>query len=79
YYESHNSVDPDLRVDVPSAITMYPRDIEKCPRPWAAERYRNIVRWNSPENGGHFPSLEVPEYFVDDLREGLAAVLAAGR
>jgi pimeloyl-ACP methyl ester carboxylesterase len=58
---------------------MYPRDIEKCPRPWAQERYRNIVRWEPPERGGHFPSLEVPEYFVQDLREGLAAVLAAYR
>ncbi|MEU3900361.1 epoxide hydrolase [Streptomyces sp. NPDC029519] len=77
YYESHNSLDPGLRVDVPSAITMYPRDIEKSPRPWAQERYRRIVRWGSPEAGGHFPSLEVPRYFVEDLREGLAAVLAA--
>ncbi|MFF3696857.1 epoxide hydrolase family protein [Streptomyces sp. NPDC002221] len=79
YYESHNSLDPELRVDVPSAITMYPRDIEKCPRPWAQERYRRIVRWRSPEHGGHFPSLEVPGFFVKDLREGLAAVLAASR
>ncbi|MFJ8882389.1 epoxide hydrolase family protein [Streptomyces sp. NPDC102402] len=79
YYESHNSLDPGLRVDVPSAVTMYPRDVEKCPRPWAQERYRRIVRWASPEAGGHFPSLEVPDYFVKDLREGLAAVLAAHR
>jgi len=79
YYESHDSLDPALRVDVPSAITMYPRDIEKCPLPWAQERYRRIVRWSVPEAGGHFPALEVPRYFVDDLREGLAAVLAADR
>jgi hypothetical protein len=58
---------------------MYPRDVEKCPRAWAQERYRKIVRWGSPETGGHFPSLEVPGYFVKDLQEGLAAVLAAGR
>jgi hypothetical protein len=79
YCESHNSLDPELRVDVPAAITMYPRDIEKYPRPLAQERYRRIVRRRSPESGGHFPSLEVPEFFVKDLREGLAAVLAAGR
>ncbi|SEE22061.1 epoxide hydrolase family protein [Ruania alba] len=79
YYESHASLDPELRVDVPSAITMYPADIEKCPRPWAQERYRRIVRWNSAESGGHFPSLEVPEYFVKDLQEGLAAVLGVHR
>ncbi|MFJ2398559.1 epoxide hydrolase family protein [Streptomyces sp. NPDC087843] len=77
YYESHNSLDPELRVDVPSAISMYPRDIEKCPRAWAQKRFRQIVRWRSAETGGHFPSLEVPEYFVRDLQEGLAAVLAA--
>ncbi|WP_410571402.1 epoxide hydrolase family protein [Amycolatopsis sp. cmx-4-61] len=75
YYESHNSLDPQLRVDVPAAITMYPRDIEKTPRAWAQERYRNIVRWNAPARGGHFPSLEVPGYFVKDLQKGLAAVL----
>ncbi|RKS07600.1 pimeloyl-ACP methyl ester carboxylesterase [Nocardiopsis sp. Huas11] len=79
YYESHDSLDPELRVDVPSAITVYPRDIEKYPRPWSRERYRRIVRWNAPEAGGHFPSLEVPGPFVTDLREGLAAVLAAQR
>jgi len=79
YHESHAAMDPALRVDVPAAITMYPRDIEKCPRPWAEARYRRIVRWATPERGGHFPSLEVPDVFVADLREGLAAVLAADR
>lgn len=79
YYESHSSLDPELRVDVPAAITMYPRDVEKCPRPWARERYRQIVRWRTAGNGGHFPSLEVPGYFVKDLRAGLTAVLAANR
>ncbi|NMD57293.1 MULTISPECIES: epoxide hydrolase family protein [Tsukamurella] len=79
YAESHASLDPDLRVDVPAAITIYPRDIEKYPRPWSEQRYRRIVRWRSPARGGHFPSLEVPELFVQDLREGLAAVLAGAR
>ncbi|TQL68078.1 pimeloyl-ACP methyl ester carboxylesterase [Nocardioides albertanoniae] len=77
YYESHSSLDPELRVEVPSAITMYPRDIEKCPRPWAQERYRQIVRWREPAHGGHFPSLELPGFFVKDLRDGLTAVLDA--
>ncbi|MEJ8279282.1 epoxide hydrolase family protein [Pseudonocardia spirodelae] len=78
YHESHHSLDPDLRVDVPAAITMYPRDIERCPRPWAEQRYRRIVRWREPEAGGHFPSLEDPGHFVRDLQDGVAAVLAAG-
>jgi len=77
YYESHASLDPELRVDVPSAITTYPHDIEKWPRPWAQERFRRIVRWNEADSGGHFPSLEVPTYFIRDLQQGLGAVLAA--
>ncbi|MFE7507353.1 epoxide hydrolase family protein [Promicromonospora sp. NPDC057488] len=77
YAESHASLDPFLRVDVPAAVTTYPRDIERWPRLWAQERFRQIVRWRTPEAGGHFPSLEVPGYFVQDLGEGLAAVLAA--
>ncbi|QGN34314.1 epoxide hydrolase family protein [Microlunatus sp. Gsoil 973] len=77
YYESHNSLDPDLRVDVPSAITTYPKHIEKYPRPWAQQRYRQIVRWRTPMAGGHFPSLEVPGFFLDDLRDSLTAILAA--
>ena len=79
YYESHDSLDPELRVEVPAAISIYPRDIEKCPRPWAQERYRKIVRWREPEAGGHFPSLEVPGKFVRDLREGLEVVLERGQ
>ncbi|MDV7133667.1 epoxide hydrolase family protein [Williamsia muralis] len=79
YYESHNSLDPELRVDVPAAITTYPGDIEKYPRAWAQERFRQIVRWRTPEIGGHFPSLEVPDYYIEDLQQGLAAVLAANR
>lgn len=78
YAESPGSLDPELRVDVPSALTMYPGDIEsRTPRAWAEQRYRRIVRWTEPERGGHFPSLEVPDFFVRDLRAGLAAVLAA--
>lgn len=79
YAESHDSLDPDLRVDVPTAITTYPRDIERWPRPWAQERYRRIVRWEEPDAGGHFPSLERPEFFLRDLRAAMTAVLAADR
>ncbi|SIR98654.1 epoxide hydrolase family protein [Williamsia sterculiae] len=78
YYESHASLDPELRVDVPTAITVYPRDIEKYPRPWVQQRFRQIVRWRAPARGGHFPSLEAREWYLDDLREGLTAVMGGG-
>ncbi|WP_030013601.1 epoxide hydrolase family protein [Curtobacterium sp. S6] len=79
YYESFGSLDPELTVDVPAAITTYPHDIAKTPRPWAQRRYRNIVHWQTPLSGGHFPSLEMPQYFLGDVRKGLAIVLNAAR
>lgn len=75
YYESHDAIEPELTVDVPTALTLYPKDIEKYPSAWAEKRYKNIVSWNEAPEGGHFPSLEVPEYFIQDLRAGLSAVL----
>lgn len=79
YYESHRLLDQTMRVDTPTAITTYPKDVGKLPRAWADARYSKIVRWTTADAGGHFPSLEVPVFFVDDLRKGLAAVLAAQR
>lgn len=79
YAESHDSLGPDLRVDVPTAITMYPRDIERYPRALSQHRYRRIVRWQTAPKGGHFPSLEAPHDFVADLRAGLSAILATDR
>lgn len=80
YDESFAALDPELSVNVPAAITTYPHDIAKTPRSWAQARYRNIVRWEMPSNGGHFPSLEMPRFFLDDVRQGLASVLdAAGQ
>lgn len=48
YLESHQTLDPDLRVTVPASLTTYPHDIEKHPRPWAEERFRRIVRRQAP-------------------------------
>lgn len=79
YFESHDSLDPDLRVDVPTAITMYPCDIERYPRELSQQRYRHIVRWQAAAKGGHFPSLEAPHDFLADLRAGLTAILTPCR
>ncbi|WP_228281569.1 alpha/beta fold hydrolase [Brevibacterium pigmentatum] len=79
YAESHDSLHPDLRVDVPTAITMYPCDIERYPRGLSQQRYRRVVRWQAAPKGGHFPSLEAPHDFLADLRAGLTAILTPCR
>jgi pimeloyl-ACP methyl ester carboxylesterase len=58
---------PPPRVAIPTGCAIYPRDVRRIPRAWA-ERTYSIVHWSEMPAGGHFPSVEVPELFVDDLQ-----------
>ena len=55
------------RVEIPTGCAIYPRDVRKVPRSWA-ERLYSITQWTEMPAGGHVPSLEQPELFVNDLR-----------
>lgn len=68
YWESHQRVDVDSPVTVPSAISMFPAEMAKIPRAWAEARYTDLRHWKALPTGGHFASLEVPRDFVDELR-----------
>lgn len=61
-------------VAVPSAVTVFPADIEKVPRPWVESRFADLRSFRVAAGGGHFPMLEVPELYVDELRRGLGAL-----
>lgn len=61
-------------VAVPSAVTIFPADIEKVPRPWVESRFTDLRSFREAPHGGHFPMLEVPELYVDELRRGLGAL-----
>lgn len=75
--ENVRSMPAGRKVAVPTAITVYPDPrIPFPPRSWV-ERGYNLARWREAPNGGHFAAMEVPEFFVDDIRgwanEGEAA------
>jgi pimeloyl-ACP methyl ester carboxylesterase len=55
-------------VDVPAGCSIFPADMPRPSRRWAARRYTDIRYWNELERGGHFPALEQPEVFVRELR-----------
>ncbi len=74
YYESQHSDSFGLgpRVEQPTGCAIYPREITRVPRRWAEQQY-NVVRYVELERGGHFPTMEVPELFVDDVRAFFAS------
>lgn len=54
------------RVDVPTALASFPRDLTHPPRSWA-ERSYNVTRYSRMPRGGHFAPHEEPELLADDL------------
>ena len=67
YWESFGSFSRGA-VGVPTGCSIFPKDIFRPLRKWAAERYSNITYWNELDIGGHFAAFEQPEIFVEELR-----------
>ena len=55
-------------VDVPTGCSIFPKEIQRPSRRWAERRFPDIRHWNELDRGGHFPALEQPDLFVDELR-----------
>jgi pimeloyl-ACP methyl ester carboxylesterase len=71
YFERDRQPRPlgrDDRVAVPTAVTIFPGDIDRPPREWA-ERVYDVVRWTEMPRGGHFAAFEEPELLARDIRE----------
>ncbi len=49
-------------------VSVYPHDAILPIRALAEPRFPNIVQWTEFDRGGHFPALEEPDLFVQDLR-----------
>lgn len=74
YYESHYhpwSVKPGERIEVPTGILSFPKDIVPLLKS-RAEKYYNVVRFKYMERGGHFGIFECADQYAQDLREFFA-------
>jgi pimeloyl-ACP methyl ester carboxylesterase len=59
---------PAARIEVPTAVAMFPGEISFPPRASVDAAY-NVVRWSTPARGGHFAAMEAPSEFVADVTE----------
>jgi pimeloyl-ACP methyl ester carboxylesterase len=60
--------DDDALIAVPKGGSIFPHELQRPSRRWAARRFTDIRHWNELDRGGHFAPLEQPELFVDELR-----------
>lgn len=57
----------DKKVEVPTAVAIFPKDIVPAPREFA-ERFFNVRRWTEMKEGGHFAAMERPQLLAEDIR-----------
>ena len=67
YWESFGSFAPQ-EIELPVAVSAYPKEILPTPRKWAERNYKNLIHWGEMERGGHFAAWEQPEAFVGELQ-----------
>ena len=68
-----SSLDPP-RVTLPTACSLFAKEIARPPRSWVERRYVALKYWNELPKGGHFAAFEQPALFVDELRRGFRAL-----
>ena len=69
YWETAHSgpTMPAQRVEVPTGVARFPREIYRPPRAWVEAAY-DLRSWTEHPRGGHFAALEQPEALVADVR-----------
>jgi epoxide hydrolase len=73
YWESFTFFGEFGRVELPTGIAAFPKEIFRAPRHWCEAIY-NVTHWTAMPRGGHFAAFEQPELFVDDVRAFFATV-----
>ena len=61
-------------VGVPTGCSVFPKEVPRPSRRWAARRFTNIVHWSEPDHGGHFAAWEQPDLLARDLRATMQAI-----
>lgn len=73
YWESFNDFGAGDRVELPTGVAAFPKEILQARRSWCEDAY-NITHWTTMPRGGHFAAFEQPELFVDDVRTFFSTV-----
>jgi epoxide hydrolase len=68
YWESFGRLQGGGAVDLPTGVTVFPREIVRASRRWAEKTYSDLRWFEEVDRGGHFAALEQPDLFVDQLR-----------
>ena len=55
-------------VNVPAAVSVFPRELYQAPRSWTEKAYPDLRYYNRLDRGNHFAAWQEPELFTQELR-----------
>jgi epoxide hydrolase len=62
------------KLNLPVAVTAFPRDIPRLPRSWIEDTHANLIHYCEADKGGHFAAFEQPEILVSEIRTDLRSL-----
>ncbi|GHG41752.1 hypothetical protein GCM10017567_74320 [Amycolatopsis bullii] len=74
YYESAEQLPINARIGrfpplpVPLGVAVFPHAAFVAIRRFAERDFPTIIRWTEYDRGGHYPAMEEPDLFVEDVR-----------
>jgi pimeloyl-ACP methyl ester carboxylesterase len=70
YWESKLGFFDVKGVTVPTAVSVFPRELYQAPRAWAEQAYPKLIYFNEAERGNHFAAWQEPELYAAEVRAG---------
>lgn len=74
YAASLHEADNSRHVARPIGVSCFPADITGEPREYAAWWFSDLRYWGTPTRGGHFPALEQPAVFAEEVHRAFRDV-----
>ncbi|MFG6490712.1 epoxide hydrolase family protein [Microbacterium sp. P03] len=74
YWENKGGSMAGPVLNLPVAVTVFPRDIPLLPRSWIEDTYSNLIHYGEAAQGGHYAAFEQPEILVSEIRSGLRSL-----
>ena len=57
-------------VSIPTAVSVFPRELYQAPRTWAERAYPKLIYFNEVDRGNHFAAWQEPDLFTTEVRAG---------
>lgn len=73
YWESFGKTRSTTRVELPTGVAAFPKEILPAAREWC-ERIYNVTHWTDMAVGGHFGALEQPDLYIEDVTKFAATI-----